>query len=219
MNSIIYKVKNKNLIVRVLLLIFALLISAISYNLFLAPNNLVVGGTSGLSILFNKYFGIDKSLFILITSLITLGLSYLFLDKSKANSGIIIALVYPLFVSLTTNYGNYIDVSIDSKLVIVIISAIISGVSTGIILKCNFSNTGIALICLIISEKFKVSYSKMNILFNSVIVIAGGFTFGINNIMYALIFIVIQSYFINRVTLGISSCKNFYIITNEEDRI
>ena len=49
---------------------------AISFNLFLSPNKLVPGGVSGLAIILNNLFGVDNALFIFISSILLLILSY-----------------------------------------------------------------------------------------------------------------------------------------------
>ena len=54
-------------------------IIALSYNTFLKPNSLVVGGTTGLSIIFEDIFGWDTTLFILLSGIVLLIISYIFL--------------------------------------------------------------------------------------------------------------------------------------------
>ena len=45
------------------------------------------------------------------------------------------------------------------------------------------------------------------------IVIVGGFTYGWNNMLYALIVLYLLSFMTDRIMLGISKSKAFYIIT------
>ena len=47
-------------------LVVLMFISAINYNLFLNPNNIISGGGNGLSIIFEELLEIEPAIFILI---------------------------------------------------------------------------------------------------------------------------------------------------------
>ena len=67
-------------------LIIGLLLAAISFNLFLAPNNLVAGGVSGFSLILGKIFSINESLFIMLSNIVLLFFSLIFLGKKKTKN-------------------------------------------------------------------------------------------------------------------------------------
>ena len=49
-------------------MVVALLLIAISYNIFVVPINLVAGGAGGLGVLFYNLFGIEPSIVIFLVS-------------------------------------------------------------------------------------------------------------------------------------------------------
>ena len=59
------------------------LLVAIAYNLFLASNNLVPGGVSGLAVVLHYLFEINNALFVFIVGILLLLLSYALLGKEK----------------------------------------------------------------------------------------------------------------------------------------
>ena len=61
-SSILDTVYKKNFGKNIFLFVMGLLISALSFNLFFAPYNVVPTGSSGLSFLISKLSGIDVSL-------------------------------------------------------------------------------------------------------------------------------------------------------------
>lgn len=211
--------EKRNIVLRYLLLILALLFLAIEYNLFLVSNNLVTGGSGGLGIIINKYLGISESLFVFIFSTVILILSFIYLGVEKTKSQIITVFLFPLFISLTSNYGEYIDVTTNSMLVTVIVAAIISAFSTSMILKNGFTMSGISALCLILSKKLKISYGNANMYINSAIVLLGGLIFGIDKVIYAIIFIMVESYVLNRLILGISNSKVFFVVTEKYELV
>ena len=61
-------IKKKDFFPRIVLLIFGIFLLALNYNLFLLPNHLVIGGTTGLSIVFESLFGWNPTIFLYVFS-------------------------------------------------------------------------------------------------------------------------------------------------------
>ena len=55
--KILKKVLDKNKVPRLVLMILGTFLLGLNYNLFLKPNDLIVGGTTSLAIIFNDLFG------------------------------------------------------------------------------------------------------------------------------------------------------------------
>ena len=91
--NILSKVENSHLIKRYFLLAFAIFIYAVAYNLFFYKNNIIYGGTSGVSILLKDYF--NPSIFILVANVLLLVLSYFTLGK-KATINSLVGSLYLL---------------------------------------------------------------------------------------------------------------------------
>ena len=82
------------------MLIFSLFFSAIVYNLFLLPVNLVTGGSGGIATITNYVYGIDPALMILIVSLICALLSFMYLGTRVTAVTILASIIYPFFVEI-----------------------------------------------------------------------------------------------------------------------
>ena len=200
------------------LLIGALLV-AMSFNIFCLPNNLVSGGISGLSIITEHLFSIDPSTFIIIVDILLLIISYFLLGKEKTVNSILGSLIFPLFVKLTSNIGNYIQIESNQLLLSTLFAGIIQGAGAGLIFKAGFTLGGTDIINQILSKYFKISIGNAMYFSDGLIVLTSGLVFGINKIMYAIILIYLISYITDRVILGVSDSKAFYIITNQEEKI
>lgn len=64
-----------------------------------------------------------------------------------------------------------------------------------------------------------MSLGKSSLIVNSLIITTAIFTFGITKSMYAVIALYISSTITDRVILGISNNKSFYIITDKEEEV
>lgn len=213
------KIKKENLIYNYSVLIVTMFASAICYNLFLRPLKIVAGGTNGLSIIVEKLFSIEPSVFILWFSIAVLILAYFTVGIKKASSALVSTFVYPIFVDVTNIFTSYINISQNDIIIASIFAGLISGWVSGLTCKVELSQGGITLINQIIYEKFKISISKSNFFINLFIVLVGGYCFGITTVFCAIILLYVSSTVIDKVMLGISDNKSFYIMTEKENEV
>ena len=201
------------------ILLFSLFVAAINFNLFLSPLKIVTGGLNGVSILTEHLFGLSPSISMLIFSILTLIIGFIVLGIRKAAGACVATFVYPLFVNLTVNVANYIDVDTTDLLMVSIFTGVITGFVSGSIVKAGSSQGGVTLISQAIAKIFKISISKINFFINTIIVVIGGFVFGFDMAMYAIIVLFISSIVMNRILLGISNNKFLYIHTTKKELV
>ncbi len=220
------KVNKKTAISSYFFAVLGCFLTAFSFNVFFAPANLVTGGVSGVSIIIKNLFGIPPSTFIAITYIVLLILSYIVLGKKMTRNSVFGSIVYPLFVYLTEDMAALIHFNVDNILLIAIFGSLISGIGAGIVFKYGFSTGGSDIICQMISKIFKVTLGDAVRVVNMIIIISSGFFLGApgefyawQNVMYALICIYIISLLNDKLLLGISNSKAFYVITEHETAI
>ena len=222
--SILKKLNKKDRFKRYTFLVIGCFLLAFAFNLFFAPYNLVTGGISGIAILLENIFGISESLFIAISYAILLILSYLLLGKNTTKYSIIGSILYPLFVYLTKDLGNIIQFDVDNMLLVSVFGAIIYGIGSGLTFKYGFSTGGSDIIFQIMSKYFKISIGNSMKIFNILIILGAGFfidntLYAWENVMYAILAVYIMTILTDKVLLGISNSKSFYIITDHETSI
>ena len=180
-DEIIEKIYSKNRIKRYITLIIGCLLLATAFNVFFLPRNIVYGGVSGISIVTNKIFGINPSVFIFVSSMILLVISYFTLGWEKTKGSLAGSIIFPLCISLTADLGKYVDFNIDNMILIVIFGAVIAGIGSGMNFKSGFSTGGTDIINQIVSKYAKVSIGKAMLMSDGLILLASGFFLG-NNI-------------------------------------
>lgn len=217
--NILEKIESKYKIKRYFQLIIGILLIAIAFNVFLLPNELVFGGVSGLSIIVKDILPIDPSEFIMISSLLLLIVSFLVLGKEKTKGSIVGSILFPILVDLTANINNYINLDTSDLLLSVIFGGIIYGFGAGLVFKAGFTTGGTDIINQIISKYCHTSMGNAMLMSDGLIVLAGGYFFGVTKLMYAIIVVYIIGLITDKVLLGISNSKAFYIITNEDEKI
>lgn len=204
---------------RYIQMIISIFILALLYNVIIQPTNIVSGGINGIAILLKHLFRIKPILTISCLTIFFIFISYIFLGKKKTRGTITAAILYPLFVYLTSFLRPLINIDTSDMLMISIVVGVISGFCNGLLYKTGFSNGGLPVISQILFDKFKIPIGRSNLVINSIIIIIGGYYFGINMIMYAIIINYINSIIVDKIMLGISKNKSIYIVTKEKDKI
>lgn len=217
--KIIKEIYKKHKIRRYMELLIGLLICAISFNLFIYPNNIVFGGVSGISIIVNNFFEINPSLFIFCSSLILLIISYIFLGKEKTACSVLGSILFPILVKLTENVGQIVSIDASDQLLFAIIGGVAYGFGAGLVFKAGFTTGGTDILNQIMCKYAKTSLGTSMLIIDGLIVLSGAFVFGWTKFMYAIIVLYIISILTDKVLLGISNCKAFYIITSKKDEI
>lgn len=216
--NILKKIYSKDRMKRYVGFAFGVLLVAIAYNLFMVPSE-VVYGVGGIGIILKKLFGIDPSVTIMIGSILLLLLSFVLLGREKTTNSIVGSLLYPVFVKFTENIGNYIQLGDADPLIIVIFGAVLSGFGLGIIFKTGFTTGGTDILNQIVAKYGKTSMGNAMFMTDGLIVASGTFVFGWTRLMYSIISLYIISLMTDKVILGISESKAFYIITDHETEI
>lgn len=213
--NILKKIHSKGRLKRYTLFILGVLIAAIAYNLFMIPSD-VTYGVGGIGIILKKLCGIDPSVTIMIGSILLLILSFVFLGKEKTTNSVVGSLLYPVFVKLTENIGTYIELGDADPLIIVVFGAVLSGFGLGMIFKAGFTTGGTDILNQIVAKYGKTSMGNAMLMTDGLIVASGIFVFGWTKVMYSVISLYIISIMTDKVILGISESKAFYIITDHE---
>lgn len=218
-DSILEIIKKKYRVKRYIELVIGILLVATSFNLFLLPNNLVFGGVSGLSIIIKEIIPINPSQFIFIASVILLIVSYFTLGKEKTKGSILGSILFPIFVELTANVTQLIPINSNEMLLAVIFGGVLSGIGSGLVFKAGFTTGGTDIINQIISKYGHTSMGNAMLMSDGLIVLGSVFIFGVTKLMYAIIVVYIMGFITDKVLLGISASKAFYIVTKKEDDI
>ena len=213
--KIIEAVNKKNLFKRYVMLLTGCLIVAFAFNLFFLRYNIVCFGVSGISIVLSK-FGINPSLFIMISNLVLLVVSYFFLGIDDVKNQIVGALIYPVFVELTLKITNLIDLGNLEMIVIAVIGGVLTGIGYGLIYKSGYSTGGTDVIGNLICKYSKISMGSAMMFVNITIIAIGKIVFSWEIVMYAIVVAYLISVATDKILLGISNSKAFYIVVDKD---
>lgn len=209
-----------------LFMIIGCLSYGFSTSVFLAPSGaeykIVAGGVSGLSVLLNDLFPvISIGIFILAINI------PIFLLGLKQNGFVFIlrALLTVAVLSIATDViakliPNPTAIFTDEPLLASIYGGLAQGIGIGCFIRYKVSSGGTELLGRSIQRFIPhISIATWVAILDAIVVIAGSFKFGVENVLYALIVIFLSAKVSDIIVLGVNKAKLCYIITNKAEEI
>lgn len=213
--TFIKKFRIKENIINYTTFIIFLMLCALNYNLILIPNNIVIGGISGLGNAFKSL--IDPSYFIFGVNIILIIFAFILLGKEHFKNAIIGGLLYPILIKVTEPLASQLlpYLTLDNELIYLLMGAIFDGLCFGVIYKRGFSTGGSDILTSILAKYFHISSGKASLIVNGTIIVISGFILGLKGAIFGIIGIYISTTLSDRIMIGISDSKQFIIETNE----
>ena len=209
------KIKDKNTYRNFCEFIIGMLITSVAVSVFYKPNSLVTTGCTGLSILISNYIDIDLSLIVFSLSSILLAVSFCVFGLEYGAKNILGTILFPVFIKAASLINRVVNFNNTSLFLLILIGGVLSGIGFGMVKKSGYSLGGFYVIYDILNQKLKISVGKANLFCNIIIIFASTFIFGLNKAIYSGIGLYISSYIGDKIMLGVSQNKAFYIITNK----
>ncbi|MBS7020880.1 MAG: YitT family protein [Firmicutes bacterium] len=216
--NIMKNIYKKDRLVRYSQFFLGALLVALSFNLFILPNKIVYG-MSGIGVIMNATLGLEPSTVILIGSIILLIMSYFLLGKEKTVNSILGSIVVPIFIRLTAFVPEYVQIDMNDPLLITLFGAFVTGFGMGLVFKAGYTTGGTDILNQIVSKYFHMSLGNAMYCTDGLIVASSFFFFGASKLLYSIISLYIISLMTDKVILGVSNSKAFYIITDHETAV
>ena len=192
---------------------------AFSTILFLAPNTIVAGGVTGLSVLINilnnnipiGIVSIVINIPILILGLKYFGLSFVIKCLLTVTSLGLITDLFDLFMPIMT----------DDKILASLYGGVCQGVGIGLFVRYKFSSGGTELFGRVVSKWTKLSNIPIFVgILDGIIVIFGAIvTKSPDNMLYALIVVFVSTKVSEIILMGLEKAKLCIIISDKSEEI
>lgn len=213
---------------------------AVAYYFLFLPQNIMIGGVTGLSVIFHGIFGDGyetySSLVILALNVLFLLIGLIFFGKEFFIKTLYGTLLLPGIVAIfellpvepnvlfTLDYEVFKLTSTEmnpmSQMILaVLLGSILTGVGLGLCFRVNATTGGMDILQKILAKLFHIPYSKTVYFTDGVLVVLALFVFGLEMLMYNLISIIIIGYFIDLVHMGGANRRTAFILSRENEKI
>jgi uncharacterized membrane-anchored protein YitT (DUF2179 family) len=192
---------------------------ALGVTLFIMPHQFVLGGLTGVAVLFNYGFGMPVSITVLVVNAILLAVSNKvlgteFLIKTVVGVGSLTAFL-GFFETL-----NFTPIMTEEPLMAGLVGAIVAGAGVGLVMSVNSSTGGTDIIILILNKYRNVTPGRMMLYIDLIIVTSSFLIFrSIETIVFGIIIIAVMSTSVDWILNGIRQSVQFFIVSREYEEI
>lgn len=193
---------------QILLVTISIALIGVSINMFLGPHNVAAGGVSGIGILVEKAFQIDRALTVLVLNLILLVLAFIFLGKETFYRTVLGSILLPISLAVVPEI-----MITDDRLLSVIFGSAIFAFGVAILYRIEASSGGTTIPPLIFKKYFGLGTSIGLLISDATIVIFNIFVFGTEEFLLAILSIVTTSIIMNYIETGLKKRKSVMIMS------
>lgn len=211
MNKVVVIVK------RYLIITIGCLLAGFSLSCFLAPNDVIAGGVSGIATIINHFFNIPIGIMII---LINVPIFIWGIIKFGKNLGIA-TLYATVALSVFTDLFAYVGTLTDDLLLASVFGGLIAGVGYGMVFYSNATTGGVDIVANIIKLKYRhIPIGKIILVVDLVIILSAMYVYrNINIGLYSIISLWLTAYVLDMVLEGFNFAKLAFIISDEYENI
>ncbi len=216
------KTENKKylkMIYNLLLVVLGNATYALAVKLFILPNDLMTGGTTGIALVINHYFnGVSISAFVLGFNILMLLVGLALLGKKFAFSTIVSSIAYPLALELFDRlFGNV--VLTEDMLLNTIFAGLGIGVGLGIVIRNGASTGGMDIPPLVLNRYFKIPVSVSLYVFDMCILLGQAVYNPLEGILYGILLILIYSVVLDKLMLMGTTRTEVKVVSGHAEEI
>ena len=168
-------IKNKQpFLIEYLLIILGSVFYAASTVLFIFPHSLLLGGTSGISVILNFFLTFSPANILMVINFTLIIVAFLVLGKSMGLKTLVGSSLTTVFIGIFEKILDLQEPIIQNQYISAVIGAVIIAIASGIMFYVGSSSGGTDVIALIIQKFSSMKIGKALLITDILIVIAGG---------------------------------------------
>ena len=193
-------------------------IYALGVLLFIVPNGLITGGSTGLAIAANNVFGISIPLFVSVFNIFMFILGLVILGKEFALTTLISTFYFPFILGVLENTIGYTMMTSD-PLLSALFGGVMIGCAIGIVIKCHGSTGGMDIPPLVLNKKFHLPVSATMYAFDFVILLMQVLYTDKEMVLYGIVLVATYTIVLDKVLVFGDAQTQVMIVSKEYEKI
>lgn len=208
----------RGLVKKAVMITLGNLMYALAVNMFIVPNDLITGGTTGLALFFNRTAGIPVSAFVWCFNITMFLWGAWVLGKEFAVSTAASTVIYPLMLSILewTGAAGFV---MEEKLVAVVYAGLLIGAGIGVVMRAGASTGGMDIPALIGKKKWNFNVSFVIYLFDCIILALQVAAADIYSILYGILLIMVYTLVLDKALVMGTAKIQVKIVSREYRKI
>lgn len=187
--------------VNIIMILFGNAVMALGIVMFILPQGLAVGGTTGLSLIVSHYTTIPISVFVFIFNCVMFLAGLWILGKAFAMTTLLSTFFYPVVLGFFQGIPSLADGITDDRLLSAVFAGLFIGFALGIVIRAGASTGGMDIPPLILNKKFGISVSLMLYVFDFIILVGQMLFSDRESILYGILLVMIYTVVLDKVLM------------------
>ena len=197
------------------LITFGSLLGTISVKSVAIPHGFLPGGLTGLgSLLYYMTEKLNPSIWYFFFNIPVVIIGYFFISRRFFFYTLYGAIIFPVLYELIT-----VPITIDSQYYAVVVSGVLGGAGTGIILRSQGSGGGTDIIAIILNQRLGIGIGKTAFFYNACLFGCSIPALGLDRVMASLVNTFINSNMIDYVISLFNKRKMVFIVSDKSHNI
>ncbi len=171
---------------------------ALAVVLFILPNGLITGGTTGIALVLNHLFSIPITIFVSVFNLLMFLLGAIILGKKFAITTLISTFYYPFILGIFQKIFGMNSITEDHLLATIFAGAMI-GIGIGIVIKVGASTGGMDIPPLVLNKEFHIPIAVSLYAFDFVILLAQILYSDKEKVLYGILLVILYTVILEKV--------------------
>ncbi len=180
---------------------------AIATVAFIFPHSLLLGGTSGISVILNSYIPFSPGSILVIINFLLIIAAFIILGKEMAVKTLVGSTLTTIFIGVFEKRLPYGTMLISNIYLSSLSGAAIIALASGIMFYVKSSSGGTDIIALIVQKYSKMNIGRALLITDFLIVIVGGLLSGYTILISSFIGLIVKTFGIDFV-IGFIKRKN-----------
>ena len=201
-----------------LYLIVGNILVAMTVKFFYIPNNLMIGGATGVALILYRLFSVDTALTIFIINLVLMILGAIFVGKQFLIYTALSSMLYPLCLKLL-DLLSLSAPEIEDTMVRIACGAILAGVGIGFVIRGGGSTGGSDELAVILNKLFSTPVTTVISVFDIGVLLISFLFSDVQGVIYSIIALMIEMLVMNRVLMIGQSQTQLFIVSGKPDEV
>ena len=185
---------------------------------FILPNSLITGGTTGLGLSMEHFFGLPLNIFVWIFNVSMFILGAVVLGKAFALTTLVSSFYYPFILSIFEKIPGLATVT-DDKMLATVCGGIMIGVGIGVVIRAGASTGGMDIPPLVLNKKLGIPVSVLLYVFDFGILIMQMVFSNKEQIIYGILLVLIYTVVLDKILLMGETKIQVKIVTDKYEEI
>lgn len=191
---------------------------AFGYAAFAIPINLIVGGATGIALLFSHIMSIDYTIIVFAINMFMLVLGYFTLGKKFAAGTVLSSFAFPFFLNFFESIPQLKNISSDI-LLCTIYAGIFIGLGLGIVFRLGYSTGGMDVPPLVLHKTTHISIATLINVFDTLILLSQVFFSSFEGILYGIITVFISNAVLDKMMILGEKNLQVLVISSKHEEI